>query len=205
MRITDSRRRQAGGAAAVAAAFWLGFLCGGGGSFSGAAAIQEPFEERRQDPPPVSQPPEEPSPAPEESPEADPATDAAGPAPPLVQDRPRGFTAETGAMLNFVMPEGESAFEETMTRVAEALAMSESGERRRQAAGWSTYRVEEPLAGGVLLYISWFDPAVPGADYWIPGILNEAFPTEVQALYETYVGAFADGQILLNLTPVAGP
>ena len=204
MRITDSRRRQAGGAAAVAAAFWLGFLCGGGGSFSGAAAIQEPSEERRQDPPPVSQPPEEPSPA-AESPEADPATDAAGPEPPLVQDRPRGFTAETGAMLNFVMPEGESAFEETMTRVAEALAMSESGERRRQAAGWSTYRVEEPLAGGVLLYISWFDPAVPGADYWIPGILNEAFPTEVQALYETYVGAFADGQILLNLTPVAGP
>ena len=36
-------------------------------------------------------------------------------------------------------------------------------------------------------------------------ILNEAFPTEVQALYETYAGAFADGQILLNLTPVVGP
>ena len=138
-------------------------------------------------------------------PEADPAADAPGPEPPLVQDRPREFTADTGVMLNFVTPGGESAFEETMTRVAEALAMSESEERRRQAAGWSTYRAEEPLAEGVLLYISWFDPAVPGADYWIPDILNEAFPTEVQALYETYVGAFADGQILLNLTPVAGP
>ena len=216
MRITDSRRRQAGGAAAVAAAFWLGFLCGGGGSLSGAAAIQEPSAARQQDPPPASQPPEEPSPVAEESseadpatdapgPEADPATDAAGPEPPLVQDRPREFTADTGVMLNFVTPGGESAFEETMTRVAEALAMSESEERRRQAAGWSTYRAEEPLAEGVLLYISWFDPAVPGADYWIPGILNEAFPTEVQGLYETYVGAFADGQVLLNLTPVAGP
>ena len=228
MRITDSRRRQAGGAAAVAAAFWLGFLCGGGGSLSGTAAIQEPSAERQQDPPPASQPPEEPSPVAEESseadpaadapsgpeanpatdaagPEADPATDAAGPEPPLVQDRPREFTADTGVMLNFVTPGGESAFEETMTRVAEALAMSESEERRRQAAGWSTYRAEEPLAEGVLLYISWFDPAVPGADYWIPDILNEAFPTEVQALYETYVGAFADGQVLLNLTPVAGP
>ncbi len=205
MRITDSRRRQAGGAAAVAAAFWLGFLCGGGGSLSGAAAIQEPSAARQQDPPPASQPPEEPSPVAEESSEADPATDAAGPEPPLVQDRPREFTADTGVMLNFVTPGGESAFEETMTRVAEALAMSESEERRRQAAGWSTYRAEEPLAEGVLLYISWFDPAVPGADYWIPGILNEAFPTEVQGLYETYVGAFADGQVLLNLTPVAGP
>ena len=228
MRITDSRRRQAGGAAAVAAAFWLGFLCGGGGSLSGAAAIQEPSAARQQDPPPASQPPEEPSPVAEESseadpaadapsgpeadpaadapgPEADPAADAPGPEPPLVQDRPREFTADTGVMLNFVTPGGESAFEETMTRVAEALAMSESEERRRQAAGWSTYRAEEPLAEGVLLYISWFDPAVPGADYWIPGILNEAFPTEVQGLYETYVGAFADGQVLLNLTPVAGP
>ena len=216
MRITDSRRRQAGGAAAVAAAFWLGFLCGGGGSLSGAAAIQDPAAARQQDPPPAPQPPEEPSPVPEESseadpvtdapgPEADPVTDAPGPEPPRVQDRPREFTASTGVMLNFVTPGGESAFEETMRRVAEALTMSESEERRRQAAGWSTYRAEEPLAEGVLLYISWFDPAVPGADYWIPGILNEAFPTEVQGLYETYVGAFADGQVLLNLTPVAGP
>ena len=108
-------------------------------------------------------------------------------------------------MLNFVMSGGESAFEETMARAAEALALSESEERRRQAEGWRTYKVEEPLADGGLLYISWLDPAVPGADYWIPGILNEAFPTEAQGLYETYAGAFADGQILLNLSPVAEP
>ena len=122
-----------------------------------------------------------------------------------MQDRPRVFSANTGVLLNFVRPEGESAFEETMARVAEALAASESEERRRQADGWTTYKVEEPLADGVLLYVSWLDPAVPGADYWVPGILNEAFPTEAQALYETYAGAFADGQILLNLIPVAGP
>ena len=128
-----------------------------------------------------------------------------GPEPPLVQDRPREFTADTGVMLNFVAPGAESAFEDTLRRVAEALTASDSEERRRQAEGWRTYRAEEPLADGVLLYISWFDPAVPGADYWIPAILNEAFPTEAQSLYDTYAGAFADGQILLNLTPVAGP
>ena len=230
MRTADWRRR-AGGAAAVVAAFWLGFLCGDGGGVSGAAAIPAPEEAGQQDPPPASPAPEEAgqqdpppaSPAPEDpapdaeesseveadaqpGPEADPATDAPpGPEPPLVQDRPREFTARTGVMLNFVTPGGESAFEETLRRVAEALTASESDERRRQADGWRTYRAEEPLADGVLLYISWFDPAVPGADYWIPGILNEAFPTEAQSLYETYVRAFADGQILLNLTPVAGP
>ena len=221
MRDTDWRRRGVGGAAAVVAAFWFGFLCGGGGSPSRAAAIQAPSGTGQQDPPPAdpppaSQAPEEPAPTPEEASEtqagsetdaeAGPETDAeTGPEPPLVQDRPREFTADTGIMLNFVMSGGESAFEETMARAAEALALSESEERRRQAEGWRTYKVEEPLADGGLLYISWLDPAVPEADYWIPGILNEAFPTEAQSLYETYAGAFADGQILLNLSPVAGP
>ena len=191
-------------------------------------ASRAPEESGQQGPVPAPDAPEESPPVTEEVPdavaeessEADPAMDAPsglegeadeatdappGPEPPLVQDRPREFTADTGVMLNFVAPGGESAFEDTLRRVAEALTASDSEERRRQAEGWRTYRAEEPLADGVLLYISWFDPAVPGADYWIPAILNEAFPTEAQSLYDTYAGAFADGQILLNLTPVAGP
>ena len=153
--------------------------------------------------------PEEPTQAdavPEVSAEQDPESEAAPePEPPLVQERPREFTARTGMMLNFVRQDAETAYEETMARVAEAFAASESDERRQQAEGWSTYKAEEPLADGVRLYVSWLDPAVPGADYWVPGILNEAFPTEAQTLYEAYAGTFADGQVLLNLFPVAGP
>ena len=145
-------------------------------------------------------------PVPEEPTQDDPGTEAAAaPESPLVQERPREFTARTGLVLNFVREDAESAYEETLARVAEALAASGSEERRRQADGWSTYKAEEPLADGGRLYVSWLDPVVPGADYWVPGILNEAFPTEAQTLYETYAGAFADGQILLNLVPVAGP
>ncbi len=181
---------------------------------------------------PAPQPPEGPAPSPDEPAQADPApaesvpaeestqadavpeestepdadTEAAPePEPPLVQERPREFTARAGMVLYFVNAGGETAYEETMARVAEALADSESEERRQQAEGWSTYKAEEPLADGGRLYVSWIDPVVPGADYWVPGILNEAFPTEAQTLYETYAGAFADGQILLNLVPVAGP
>ena len=220
MRMIGRRRRWVGGILAVVAAFFLGFVCGGFGGPSGAAAIRVPAEAgMQQDPPPASQAPEASSPAAEESsalgadppadpslgPDVDQAADAPEPETPLVQDRPREFTADTGILLYFVSPEGESAFEETMARAAEALAASDSEERLRQAEGWRTYRAEEPLADGVLLYVSWLDPAVPEADYWIPDILNEAFPTEAQALYETYAGAFADGQILLNLRPVAGP
>ena len=210
------RRRRVGGILAVVAAFFLGFVCGGFGGPSGVAAIGGAAEVgRQQDPPPASRAPEELPQVAEESsalgadappgPDADQAADAPEPEPPLVQDRPREFTADTGVVLYFVTPEGEGAFEDTMRRAAEALAASDSEERRRQAEGWRTYRAEEALADGVLLYVSWLDPAVPGADYWIPDILNEAFPTEAQALYETYAGAFADGQILLNLRPVAGP
>ena len=172
---------------------------------------------------PASQPQDEPAPAPDDPAQADavpdeesPAADAVPeesmqedpetrPEPPLVQDRPREFTARTGIVLYFVRQDAESTFEEAMTRVAEAFAASESEERQEQAEGWSMYKAEEPLADGARLYVSWIDPVVPGADYWVPGILNEAFPTEAQTLYETYAGAFADGQILLNLAPVRGP
>ena len=221
MRGTDAWR-PVGGAAVVAAAFWLGWLCGGGGGLEGVAAVQEPSGARQEPPAVAGAPDEEPPPDPEGSPDPEPPAVAGSPdeesppdpegsleppeaEPPLVQERRREFTAGAGLILNFVRPEGESAFEETMARAAEALAASESDERRRQAEGWSTWRAEEPLAEGVILYVSWLDPAVPGADYWIPGILNEAAPTEAQALYETYAESFADGQILLNLVPVAGP
>ena len=107
-------------------------------------------------------------------------------------------------VLNYLKPGQAAVFERTMKRVGDALHNSESLARRRQAATWKVYKATEPLDGGVVLYISVLDPVVSGADYWVPQILNEAFPTEVQALYETYAGAFADGQILLNLSRVVG-
>ena len=57
----------------------------------------------------------------------------------------------------------------------------------------------------MLLYISVMSPVAADTDYWVPEILNEAFPTEVQELYDTYVGTFAEGQILMNLNPVVMP
>ena len=107
-------------------------------------------------------------------------------------------------VLNYVKSNQVTRFERTMRRVGDALNNSESIDRRRQAATWKLYKATEPLDGGVVLYLSILDPVVVGADYWVPQILNEAFPTEVQALYESYAESFADGQILLNLSPVVG-
>lgn len=114
------------------------------------------------------------------------------------------FSADAAVVLSYIKSAQTANFEQTMERLGEALSTSESAERRQQAAGWKVYKAEEPLESGVVLYISVLDPVVPGADYWVPQILNEGFPTRVQNLYETYVGAFADGQILLNLSPVSG-
>jgi hypothetical protein len=120
------------------------------------------------------------------------------------QQKARVFSGSTGMVLNYVKSNRVTGFERTMRRVGDALSNSESFDRRRQAATWKVYKATEPLDGGVVLYLSIIDPVVVGADYWVPQILNEAFPTEVQALYETYAGSFADGQILLNLSPVVG-
>ncbi|MEE2635791.1 MAG: hypothetical protein VYE68_00980 [Acidobacteriota bacterium] len=128
--------------------------------------------------------------------------DADVPPPPIVQDPTRIFTTRTGVILNYLKAGQGTAFERTMKRVGEALMASDDPDRRRQAVGWRVFQAEDPLDGGVLLYISVLDPTVPGADYWVPGILNEAFPTEVQELYDDYSSAFADGQILLNLMPI---
>ena len=116
----------------------------------------------------------------------------------------RMFTGEVGMVISHVKAGQATAFERTMTRVGEALALSEEFDRRRQAVAWKIYKAADPLDGGALLYISVLDPVVPGADYWVPQILNEAFPTEVQELYETYAGAFEEeqGQLLMNLTAV---
>ena len=115
----------------------------------------------------------------------------------------RIFDAPTGLVFNYVKPDQGPTFESTMTSVSEILATSEDLDRRQQGVGWKLYRVEEPLDNGVLLYISVLSPVVLSADYWVPEIFNEAFPTEVQELYDTYVETFADGQILMNLHPVA--
>ena len=121
------------------------------------------------------------------------------------QDTARVFNSHTGLVFNYVKADQAEVFETAMVRVSEALAVSEVLERRLQGASWKLYRVDEPVDGDVVLYVSILSPVVPGADYWVPEILNEAFPTQVQGFYDAYVGAFAGGQVFVNLDPVDIP
>ena len=113
----------------------------------------------------------------------------------------RTFDAPAGMILNYVQAGSTSDYERVIRRLAAALEQTEDAERREQAAGWRVYRAEEPGLNGSVLYVSVIDPAVADADYTVSQILNEAFPEEIQELYEAYLGAFlpGSGQILVNL------
>ena len=111
----------------------------------------------------------------------------------------RTFSMGTGMMLNYVDASKTSDFEAVMRKLAEALQTSDNADRNRQAEGWKVYRAQEPGPNNSVLYVWFLDPAVPGADYAVSQILNEAFPTEVQGLYETFNGSFNGGQAMVNL------
>jgi hypothetical protein len=111
----------------------------------------------------------------------------------------RVFTGGQGMMLNYIKQGSTTDFEAVMRKLAEALQNSENAERRQQAEGWKVYRAQEPGPNNSVLYVWFMDPAVSGADYAVSQILNEAFPVEVQQLYETFSDAFAGGQSMVNL------
>ena len=111
----------------------------------------------------------------------------------------RTFSAGAGMMLNYVNAANESDFEGVMEKLAEGLRASENADRNAQAEGWKVYKAQEAGPGGSTLYVWFIDPAVSGADYAVAQILNEAFPAEVQGLYETFNGSFAGGQSMVNL------
>ena len=119
------------------------------------------------------------------------------------QAAPQGrlFGSDAGMMFNPIKAEATADFEMVMGKLKEALAKSQDATRQQQAKSWKVFKAQEPMQGNVL-YVFIMDPAVKGADYSVAKILSEAFPTEVQALYQKYSAAYAGGQSLINLSLV---
>jgi hypothetical protein len=116
----------------------------------------------------------------------------------------RVFSSEAGMIFNQIKPDAAADFEMVMGRVMDALQKSADATRREQARGWKIFKAQEPFQGN-LMYVFVMDPAVKGADYSLTKILAEAFPTEVQALYQKLNAAYAAGPSLVNLSPVGAP
>ena len=111
----------------------------------------------------------------------------------------RTFSGGSGMMLNYIKADSTNDFEGVMRKLGEALQQSDNADRNQQAQGWKIYRATEPGPNNSVLYVWFIDPTVSGADYAVSQILNEAFPAEVQALYDTFSNSFAGGQSMVNL------
>lgn len=85
-----------------------------------------------------------------------------------------------------------------MRKLGEALQNSDNPERNQQAAGWKVYRAAEPGPNNTVIYVWLIDPVVSGADYSVSQILFDAFPSEVQGLYEQFEAAVTN-QNRLNM------
>jgi hypothetical protein len=114
----------------------------------------------------------------------------------------RVFNGGAGLVLYTIKPGSTADFEMVLNRTKEALMKSEKPERKQQAASWHVYKSDTPAQNGNVTYVMIIDPAIKDADYNIVNILNEAFPTEIQALFKAYTEAFASGLIPINLVPV---
>ena len=138
-----------------------------------------------------------------------PATPPSGQQPaqqPAAQAPGRTFSSDGGMLFNMIKPDKTADFEAIVARVKEALAKSPNPIRKQQAAGWKVFKSVEPgmpLPDGTraVLYIFYIDPAVKDADYTITKILAEAFPSEVQDLYNKLVACYPQqgGQSIVNL------
>ena len=120
-----------------------------------------------------------------------------------VQAPERTFSSPAGLLFNPIRPDRTVDFEEVLAKLKQALQNSDNPVRRQQLAGWKVLKSTEPVQGNIM-YLFLMDPTVPNANYAISMILNEAFPAEVQALYEKFSGAYSGGQSIMNLEPVPG-
>ena len=152
--------------------------------------------------PAPQQPPAQQPPAQQPSPEQ-PASQQPGAQEPAA---PGTFKGEAGIIFNQIKQDQTAAFEETITRVKEALAKSTNPARKQQAAGWKVYRSPEGM-GGNALYIFIIDPAAKDADYTAVGvfkILQEGLgDATAREIYERFRNAYAAPQNVLNLSPIA--
>ena len=161
------------------------------------SASQQPTEKPA--PPPQAPAPQTP-PASAPAPVVPPATGAPAPAP-LVS---RSFTAGCGMLMHPVRPERVMDFERFLDYFRDALARSTNPRVKSQASGWKFFKAAEPGPNGVVLYVFWLDPAVPGADYGMGPILAEVYtdPAQLNEIWGLYQGAVTTGGALLNFTPV---
>ncbi len=108
------------------------------------------------------------------------------------------FTGSAAFMFHFVKPSATSDYEGVMQKLSDALQASENEDtdRKAQARGWKVFRAGADFTGqGSVPYVWLIDPVISGANYAASTIMNEAFPEEIEELFEAYNSSFTEGQV----------
>ena len=97
---------------------------------------------------------------------------------------------EAAMITILIKPDKTSDFEAVLTKLKEALEKNEKAERKQQLAGLKFYKSSQ-MAQGNAIYIIIADPVVKDQEYDITRLINEVFPSEIQAIFAKYKESFA--------------
>lgn len=123
------------------------------------------------------------------------------PSPAPEPDKPvLALNSDAAIITLLIKPDKTADFELVLAKLKEALQHSENPARRAQAAGWQVFKSSQ-LAQGNAVYVMRIDPVVKGQEYDITRLIAEAFPVEVQELFQKYKEAFA-GRGITELSPL---
>ena len=86
------------------------------------------------------------------------------------------FGADAGVVLTFVVPDKTDDFERVLNHLRQVLEQSEDPIRRQQAEHWRVFHSSDPGPNGSILYVSFMEPVLKGADYSIAHILEDELP-----------------------------
>lgn len=121
------------------------------------------------------------------------AQEAAKPAPALTLD------GDAAVITILIKADKTADFDSVLAKYKEALSKSDNATRKSQLAGMKFFKGAATAQG--VPYIIVVDPVVKGEEYDITRIVNEVFPSEVQAVFQKYKDSFA-GRGIAPLTKV---
>ena len=111
--------------------------------------------------------------------------------------------ADAAIVSILVKPDLVKNFEETLTVLGRAVGSSPDLQRRRQGAGWKVFKGAERVNGSAI-YVMSLDPVVRHTEYDPIRLIQEAYPNQIQQIFQRYREAFV-GQSVLRLSRVKVP
>ena len=88
------------------------------------------------------------------------------------------FGSDAGVVLTFVSPDKTDDFDRVLDRFRTVLEESGDPIRRQQSGNWRIFLSPDPGPAGSVLYVSFMEPVLKGANYDMADIMAEELPED---------------------------